>query len=72
MGGFIIEDFLKICGNNFFPMVLSVYLIFKLDQLISNLVKTQKDFSDKIILEIQAINKNILDLRADQAKFSNI
>ena len=71
MGGLILEEFLKIAGNYFFPMVLSVYLVFKIDSLITALVRLQKEFSENILCEIKGIKQDILEIRLDINKFLN-
>lgn len=59
------EQFFNLLGNYFFPMVLSVYLVFKIDKLMTSLVSNQKDFSDKILLEMKEIKQDILNIRLD-------
>lgn len=68
MGGKIIEKILEVVGNYFFPMVLSVYLVFRIDHFMTEIVKNQKDFSKVIIGEIKDIKKDILEIRLDMAK----
>jgi hypothetical protein len=65
VGGLILEQFFNLLGNYFFPMVLSVYLVFKIDKLMTSLVSNQKDFSDKILLEMKEIKQDILNIRLD-------
>ena len=71
MGGIIIEHILEVIGNYFFPMVLSVYLVIKIDKLMSDIVKNQTDFQDCIIKEIKEIKEDILNIRIDMAKKFN-
>jgi len=52
-----IEYVLKLIANNGFPLVLSIYLVWKLEFFINEMIKNQKEFS-------RAIN----DLRVDFAK----
>ncbi len=58
-----IEYILKLVANNGFPLVLSVYLVIKLEHFISELVKNQKEFSRNVTSEIKEINHSINDLR---------
>jgi hypothetical protein len=58
-----IEYILKLIANNGFPLVLSVYLVIKLEYFINELVKNQKEFSRNITSEIKEINHSINDLR---------
>ena len=67
----VIEDFLKLFGNYFFPMCLSVYLIFRIDQIMTEMVRTQKDFSIVFTKEIKDIKQDILDIRLDMAKYNS-
>lgn len=60
----------ELLGNYFFPMCLSVYLIFRIDHFMTELVKNQKEFSRIIIGEIKDIKKDILEIRLDMAKSS--
>lgn len=46
-------------------MVLSVYLVIKIDKLMSSLITNQKDFSEKILLEMKEIKQDILNIRLD-------
>lgn len=65
MGGLILKEILDLIGNYFFPMVLSVYLVFKIDKLMSALILDQKDFSSRVLLEMKEIKQDILDIRLD-------
>jgi hypothetical protein len=58
-----IEYILKLIANNGFPLVLSVYLVIKLEYFINELVKNQKEFSRNVTSEIKEINHSISDLR---------
>ena len=59
---------LKLITNNGFPLVLSVYLVWKLEFFINEIVKNQKEFSHSITAEIKEIKQTINELRVDFAK----
>ena len=63
-----IEYVLKLIANNGFPLVLSVYLVWKLEFFITEIVKNQKEFSKGITAEIKEIKQAIIELRLDFAK----
>ena len=63
-----IEYVLKLIANNGFPLVLSVYLVWKLEFFINEIIKNQKEFADNITIEIKEIRQSINDLRIDVAK----
>lgn len=63
-----IEYVLKLIANNGFPLVLSVYLVWKLGFFINEIIKNQKEFADNITVEIKEIRQSINDLRIDVAK----
>lgn len=63
-----IEYVLKLIANNGFPLVLSVYLVWKLEFFINEIIKNQKEFADNITFEIKEIRQSINDLRIDIAK----
>jgi len=63
-----IEYILKLIANNGFPLVLSVYLVWKLEFFINEIIKNQKEFSQSVTVEIKEIKKTINDLRVDFAK----
>jgi hypothetical protein len=63
-----IEYILKLIANNGFPLVLSVYLVWKLEFFINEIIKNQKEFSKDVTVEIKEIKKTINDLRVDFAK----
>jgi len=65
VGVLTLEDFLRLAGNYFFPMVLSIYLVIKIDKLMTSLVVNQKEFSDMVLLELKEIKQDILDCRND-------
>ena len=44
---------LKLIANNGFPLVLSVYLVWKLEFFINEIVKNQKEFSHNVTAENQ-------------------
>ncbi|HBY57449.1 MAG TPA: hypothetical protein DEG96_06265 [Candidatus Atribacteria bacterium] len=58
-----IEYILKLVANNGFPLVLSIYLVYKLEYFINEIVKNQKEFSRNITSEIKEINHSLNDLR---------
>jgi len=64
-----IEYMLKLIANNGFPLVLSVYLVWKLEFFINEIIKNQKEFSQSVTIEIKEIKKTINDLRVDFAKY---
>jgi len=59
---------LKLIANNGFPLVLSVYLVWKLEFFINEIIKNQKEFSQNVTAEIKEIKKTINDLRVDFAR----
>ena len=61
-------EYLNLISNYGFPLVLSVYLIIRTDQLMTKMVANQKSFQDAIITEIKYIKTDIYDLRIDMAK----
>ena len=63
-----IEYVLKLIANNGFPLVLSVYLVWKLEFFINEIIKNQKEFSKSITTEIKEIKQALNDLRVDFAK----
>jgi len=63
-----IEYVLKLIANYGFPLVLSVYLVYKLEYFINEIVKNQKEFSQSITAEIKEIKQAINELRLDFAK----
>ncbi len=63
-----IEYVLKLIANNGFPLVLSVYLVWKLEYFITEIVKNQKEFSHNVTAEIKEIKQTINELRVDIAK----
>ena len=63
-----IEYVLKLIANNGFPLVLSVYLVWKLEFFINEIVKNQKEFSQSVTIEIKEIKQTINELRVDFAK----
>ena len=64
-----IEYALKLIANNGFPLVLSVYLVWKLEFFINEIIKNQKEFSHSITTEIKEIKQAINELRVDFAKY---
>ena len=65
-----IEYMLKLIANNGFPLVLSIYLVWKLEFFINEIIKNQKEFSRNITIEIKEIKKTISDLRSTSPKTS--
>jgi hypothetical protein len=63
-----IEYVLKLIANNGFPLVLSVYLVWKLEFFINEIIKNQKEFSHNVTAEIKEIKGAINELRVDFAK----
>ena len=63
-----IEYVLKLFANNGFPLVLSVYLVWKLEFFITEIIKNQKEFAQNVTAEIKEIKKSINELRVDFAK----
>ena len=51
-----------------FPLVLSIYLIIRIDKLLSEVISNQKSFQNSIITEIKDIKTDIYELRIDMAK----
>ena len=68
IGELDIEYMLKLIANNGFPLVLSVYLVWKLEFFINEIIKNQKEFSHSITAEIKEIKQTINELRVDFAK----
>jgi len=63
-----IEYVLKLIANNGFPLVLSIYLVWKLEFFINEIIKNQKEFSHNVTAEIKEIKQTINELRVDFAK----
>jgi len=63
-----IEYVLKLIANNGFPLVLSVYLVWKLEFFITEIIKNQKEFSHNVTAEIKEIKQALNELRVDFAK----
>ena len=63
-----IEYVLKLIANYGFPLVLSLYLVYKLEFFINEIIKNQKEFSQNITAEIKEIKQAINELRLDFAK----
>jgi hypothetical protein len=63
-----IEYLLKLIANNGFPLVLSAYLVWKLEFFINEIIKNQKEFSRNVTAEIKEIKQTINELRVDFAK----
>ena len=59
------EEFFDLVGNYFFPMILSVYLVIKIDKFMGSLITNQKEFSDNVLKEMKEIKQDILNIRLD-------
>ncbi len=59
------EEFFNLAGNYFFPMVLSIYLVIKIDKLMTSLIANQKEFSDMVCSELKEIKNSVLECRND-------
>ena len=57
------EEFFNLAGNYFFPMVLSVYLVIKIDKLMTSLIANQKEFSEMVLCELKEIKNDIRELK---------
>ena len=64
----IIERVLELIGNYFFPLVLSCYLVYRIDQILTQMVENQKIFQNTVIKEIKDIKEDIYNIRLDMAK----
>jgi len=60
-----LEEFFDLVGNYFFPMILSVYLVIKIDKFMGSLITNQKEFSDNVLKEMKEIKQDILNIRLD-------
>jgi len=65
VGGLRLEEFFDLVGNYFFPMILSVYLVIKIDKFMGSLITNQKEFSDNVLKEMKEIKQDILNIRLD-------
>ena len=63
-----IEYILKLLANNGFPLVLSIYLVWKLEFFITQIIKNQKEFSQNVVTEIKEIRQALNELRVDMVK----
>ena len=68
MGGLIIENILDLIGNYFFPLILSSFLIYRIDKFLTALLVSNNSFHVTITKELKEIKQDILDLRLDMAK----
>lgn len=48
-------------------MILSCYLIYRIDNIFDKMISNQKDFSNTVISEIKDIKKDIYEIRIDIA-----
>lgn len=55
-------------ANYGFPIVLSVYLLWRLDYFFGQIVENQKEFSKNITFEIINIKQDLRDLRIELAQ----
>lgn len=62
------EHALQTIGNYFFPLVLSSYLIYRIDKIFTQMVINQNDFHRAITTEIKDIKNDIYEIRIDMAK----
>lgn len=46
-------------------MILSVYLVIKIDKFMGSLITNQKEFSDNVLKEMKEIKQDILNIRLD-------
>ncbi len=67
----MLEHYLNLIGNYFFPMVLSVYLVIKIDRLMTSLVINQKEFSEMVCTQLKEIKLEILECKKDIEKILN-
>jgi len=65
------EEFFNLAGNYFFPMVLSVYLVVKIDRLMTSLIANQKEFSEMVCTQLKEIKLEILECKKDIEKILN-
>ena len=68
MGEIDIENILDLAGNYFFPLILSSFLIYRIDKFLTALVESNNNFHISITKELKEIKQDILDLRLDLAK----
>lgn len=57
-----IEEFCQLASNYGFPVVLSLYLLIRLDHFFSEIVKNQKEYSEKNYQEMKEIRDGIKSL----------
>lgn len=62
------ELIFKMIANYGFPIVISVYLIFKLEYFLNQMVKTNKELADIIAKEIREMKTAMVELRIQFAK----
>lgn len=48
-------------------MILSCYLIYRIDNIFDKMIENQKEFSTTVISEIKDIKKDIYEIRIDIA-----
>lgn len=65
-----IEEIFSLIANNGFPLILSVFLIYRLDYFFYEIVENQKKFSEDITREIRKIRSQMEDIKVDMAKKS--
>lgn len=62
-----IEGIFELFGNYFFPMALSIYLIYRIDKIMTQIVQNQNNFHIVVGKELKAIKKDIHKIRLDMA-----
>ena len=67
----MLEHYLNLIGNYFFPMILSVYLVIKIDKLMTSLLINQKEFSEMVCTQLKEIKLEILECKKDIEKILN-
>ncbi len=67
----MLEHYLNLIGNYFFPMILSVYLVIKIDKLMTSLIINQKEFSEMVCTQLKEIKLEILECKKDIEKILN-
>lgn len=63
-----VENVFRLIANYGFPIVLSMFLLWRIDFFFSQMVENQKDFQKTITLEMIKIKQGIYDLRNDRRK----
>ena len=63
-----LEDVFRLIANYGFPIVLSIFLLWRIDFFFSQMLENQKEFSKTITLEMVKIKQGIYDLRNERRK----